>query len=172
VACADLALGRVAFVVGVDAVARVGEPDAAVGLDDHVVGRVEAFAVETLGQHLAPAVEADARDAAAAVLTRDQPAFAIDRVSIGVQRRLLEHRDRAVGLVPAQHPVVRDVRPHQVAPGREPGRPFGPAAAGVQLLDMHVAEYQRREARVDFLEVLGQADTHVAPQSVGRRPRP
>ena len=44
---APISLRRsVALVVGVDAVARVGEPDAAVGLHHHVVGRVEALAVE------------------------------------------------------------------------------------------------------------------------------
>ena len=36
----------VALVVAVDAVGRIGEPDRAVRLDDHVVGRVEPFAVE------------------------------------------------------------------------------------------------------------------------------
>ena len=61
VAGADLARRRVAFVVRVDAVARVGEPDAAVALDHDVVRRIEALAVVAIGQHRARAVEFGAR---------------------------------------------------------------------------------------------------------------
>ena len=75
VAGADFARRGVAFVVRVDAVARVGEPDAAVALDHDVVGRIEALAVVAVGQHRALAVELGARHAAAPVLARDETAL-------------------------------------------------------------------------------------------------
>ena len=177
VAGADLARRCVAFVVGVDAVARVGEPDAAVGLDHHVVGRVETLAVEAIGQHGARCRRSSVRE-----MQRPRCSHDTRRPSRSTVWPLVfidgcaEHRHRAVGLVPAQHAVVRNVGPHQVAPGGEPGRPLGPAAAGVELLDVHVGKRQRREARIDHLEAVGQFDSPCTDSSRSlrqwRRPRP
>ena len=68
---------------------------AAVGCADDVVGRVEALAVEAVGQHGDAAVVLGARDAARQVLAGDQPALAVARVAVGVVRRLAEHAGRA-----------------------------------------------------------------------------
>ena len=117
------------------------------------------------------AVVLGARHAAPAMLAGDQPAFAVDGMAVGVHGRLAEDRDRAVGLVPAHHAVVGDVRPHQIAPGREPGRPLGPAAAGVELFEVHVADRRagaKRASSTSKLELSSMA-MYVPPVSYSRR---
>ena len=162
VAGADLARRGVALVVRVDAVARVGEPDAAVALDHDVVRRIEALAVVAIGEHRARAVDLGARHGAAAVLARDETALQVDGVAVAVHRRLAEHRHRAVRFVPAQHAIVRNVGPDEIASGREPRRAFGPAAAGIELLDVHVREREPAKARVDDFEAGSELEGHVA----------
>jgi hypothetical protein len=72
VACSGLA--REPFPFAVDAEQRVGEPDAVVGLDDDVVRRVQALALEAVGQHGDLAVLLGARDAPGdRVLAGDEP---------------------------------------------------------------------------------------------------
>src|SRR6185437_2770924 len=61
-----------AFVIGLDAVGRIGKPDRAVGFHHHVVGRVELLAVEPIDQHGDAAVEFGAHDRAVAVQAADQ----------------------------------------------------------------------------------------------------
>ena len=46
------------------------------------------------------------------MLARHHPPLRIDGIAVGVPTGLAEHRNRLVGLVEAQHPVVRTVRPH------------------------------------------------------------
>src|SRR5581483_7064597 len=87
----------------------------------------------------ARAVMLDARDAAPAMLAGDQPALAVDRMAVMVHRRGEKDRDRAVGVVVAQHAVVRDVRPDEIFAGGEIGRPLRPAAAGIELFEMDIA---------------------------------
>ena len=77
----------VALVVGIDAVGRIAEPDRAVRLHHEVVGRVEALALEAVGQHAARSVVLDARDAAAAMLAGDEPSLAVDAMAVVVVGR-------------------------------------------------------------------------------------
>src|SRR4030095_10868235 len=58
------------FVVRVDAVRGIGEPDRVVGLHDDVVRTVEALALEPIGEHGDRAVVLGAHNASPAVLTR------------------------------------------------------------------------------------------------------
>ena len=164
VAGADLALGLVALIVGVDAVGRIGEPDRAVGFHHHVVGRVQPLALPFVGDGGDRAVMLGAADAAARMLASDQPALPVDGVAVGIARRLAEHADAAVGLVVAQHAVVRDVGPDDIAAGGEPGRAFRPAASGEQLFHLRVAVEQAREARIEnFIIVCGR---HAFPPGI------
>ena len=80
----DLGLGREAFVVGLDAVGRVGEPDRAIGLHDHVVRAVEPFSLIALGQDRDRPVVLDPGDASGAVLAADHPALAVEGAAVGV----------------------------------------------------------------------------------------
>ena len=153
---ADFGFGGIAFVVRVNAVGGVGEPDAVVRLDHQVIGRIQAFAVPVAGQHGALTVMLTARDAAATVFAGEHPALAVQGVAVGVPGRLLKHRDRAVGLVPAHHPVVRNIGPQQVAPGRHIDRAFCPAAATGEFLQVHIAGGIAGEARVQHLKGRGQ----------------
>lgn len=66
-----------AFVVAQDTEGRVGKPHAAVGVDHHVVGRVQRLAVELVDQHGDAAVVPGAHYAAAPVLAADQAALAV-----------------------------------------------------------------------------------------------
>ena len=123
---ADLGLRLVALVVGEDAEGGIGEPDRAVRLHDHVVGRVEPLAVELVDQRRDRAVVLGARDAPPAVLAGDEPALAVARVAVGEVRGLAVDADRARLLLPLQDAVVGDVAPQQIA-ARRRNRP-GPSA--------------------------------------------
>ena len=77
----------VALVVRQDPVGRIGEPDRAVGLHHHVVGRVEPLALVIVGDDRDAAVDLGARDAPVAVLARDEPPLPVDGVAVGVAAR-------------------------------------------------------------------------------------
>src|SRR4051794_13635411 len=93
-----------------------------------------------------------AGDAAVAVLARDQPALAVDRVAVRVARRVAEHADLAGRLVVAQYAVVRDIRPHERAVRREIRRPLGPAAAVIEMVEPRGGLHAGLEALVEDLE--------------------
>ncbi|MCY1302741.1 hypothetical protein D9M70_524180 [compost metagenome] len=60
-----------------------------------------------------------------------------------------------VGFVIAQHPIIGDIRPDDIASGREIGRPLCPAAARIELLHPGAAVDQAGKALVHNLEILG-----------------
>ena len=131
----DLERALVALVFAERAVAGIGEPDAAVGVDDGVVGGVEGLAAEAVGQDGGLAVVLVADDAAVAVLAGDLAALAVEGVAIGVAGGAADHADVAVVLEPAELDVVGDVGPDEVLADAVPGRPLGPEHAGVQAPD-------------------------------------
>lgn len=85
----------------------------------------------------------------AAVLAGDQPSLLVPAVAVGVVGRLAEHRQRLVGRVPAQHPVVGDVAPDQRPVVAEPDRALGPAAPGGQPLQLGQGQHIGPEALVE-----------------------
>ncbi len=174
IAGADLAGRLVALIVGIDAVARIGEPDRAVGFDHRVIGRIEPLALKTVGQRDDCAVMFGAADPAVAVLAGDEPALPVDGVAVGIAGGIAEHRDRAVGLVVAHHAVVWDVGPDEIAPAAEIGGALRPFEAARQFFDMAVAVEQRAEAGVDNLVIV--VHCHWVPShcscSPGRSPSP
>ena len=123
------------FVVRQDAVARIGEPDAAVRMDHDVVGGVEGLALPAVRQDGHRSIVFIADHAAGVVLTGQQAALPIERVAVGVVGGLVEYADVAVLLQPAQVPIVGNIAEHQVAPAAVPCGPLGPKQAGVQPLD-------------------------------------
>jgi hypothetical protein len=91
-------------------------------------------------------------DAPGEVFTGHEPALPVPGVAVAVVGGLAEHRHRAGGLAPAQHPVVRDVGEQQEPAVAEPHRAFQPAAAGPQPLHDLMADDQRTEPLVDNLD--------------------
>jgi hypothetical protein len=81
-------------------------------------------------------------------------------MAVVVLAALLEHRNGAVRLVVAHQAIIGDIRPDQVLPGREIGGALGPAGAGVEKVEMDVAEDELLEALVQDLEVFRE---HVVP---------
>ena len=148
---ADLALRTATLIIEKDAVRRVGEPDGTIRLHHHVIGRVEALALVTVGHHADRSIEIGARHAAGQMLAGDEAALAVDGVAIGIVRRVAEHRDRAAAVIEAQDAVVGNVRPDEVAPRREPRRPLRPASTGPQPLHPRVADDAALEARIENL---------------------
>ena len=142
-----LARRAVAFVVGQDAVVGVGEPDAAVRVDGHVVGRVQALAVEVAGQHADLAVQAPRDQAAAAVFAGDDAAPAVARPAVLIAAAA-EHGDAHSGH-PSQHLIVRDVGEQQLFGVGQPQRAFQPPTALIQALDLGVRQHQAAKARVE-----------------------
>src|SRR5690242_6453936 len=87
------------------------------------------------------------------MLARDQATLPVYRVAVAVQRGLAEHRDRSIRLVPAEHAVVRNVRPDQIASRGEPRRSFGPATSAVEFLDVCVSMHEPAIARIENFEI-------------------
>jgi hypothetical protein len=119
---------------------------------DDVVGTVEPLAVVGVGEDRDGAVELGARHAPRAVLAAHKPPLRVHRVPVRVARRDAEGPDPVGHLVVAQHPVVRDVAPHEVAASGEVRRPLGPAAAVEEPVEPGAGLDEGTEARVEDLE--------------------
>src|SRR5262249_48790765 len=124
-----------ALIVTLDPVARIREPDRAVGSDGDVVRRVQLLAVVLVGDNGDRAVELSLGHPSAAVLARYQATFPIDGVAIGIHRRLTEYAQVIVVFQQAHYPVVGNVAEEKVAAGREIHRAFCPAEPGGDALD-------------------------------------
>src|SRR5262249_52551814 len=98
----------------VGAVARAGEPDAALAIDAAIVGAVVALAVVSVGQHRDFAgFHVGADDAAAArallpALTADEPALGVEAVAVGAPAVGAEGGDRPLRVHP-EDAVAGDV---------------------------------------------------------------
>jgi 2,5-diketo-D-gluconate reductase B len=90
-----------------------------------------------------------AGDAAAEVLAADQAALVIGGVAVGVLRRISEHGDMAIAFIIAQHAVVGDVRPDEIATCGKPCRSFSPTAACPQALHTRMADQALLKAWVE-----------------------
>lgn len=153
-------LGRgdfVAFVVVAGLEGRVGEPDRAVAFADDVVGGVEGFAVEAVGQHGEGAVVFGAGDAPAFVgggrtLADDEAALAVAAHPVGEVGVFAVHREGVGDFVPTHDAVVGDVADQQVTPVADPDRPFGPTHAGGKFLDAGVEDAQFEKAVVENVD--------------------
>ena len=130
-------LARVALVAADrgGAVGRVGEPDAAVGVDDGVVRRIELLAVVGGGEDGRRAVVLVAHDLPVAVLAGDLAPLPVEGVAVAVAGRVAEDADVAILFEPAQLDIVRDVAPEEEAADPVPGRALQPEAAGPEPLD-------------------------------------
>src|SRR6185312_3401083 len=140
---------------------RVGEPVAAVGMGDDVVGRVEPLAVVLVGDDADRTVALVARHAARQVLAGELAVLEVEGVAVAVVGRGSEHAHMAVILDPAHLAVVGDVAPDQVTADRVPGRAFRPQRAGPQPLDRGVGLGKFVERRID--------GEHVGIAEVGRQ---
>ena len=112
---------------------RVGEVDAAVGLHHHVVGAVEAAALEAGGHHGDAAVGLGAGDAAAVVLAGNEPALQVAGQAVGAVGWLVVNAG-----APARHEldaaVVVDVAEQQVSAVGPPHRPLGRAVVSTVVV--------------------------------------
>jgi hypothetical protein len=157
------------------AIGGIGEPVAAVGVGDDVVGRVEGHALEFVGQDGDRAVELVAHDAAGEVFAADLAAFVIEGVAVGIVRRHPEGRDVAVLREIAQLAVVGDVGEDEELADAVPRRPLGPERAGPEPLDRRVGLGEAVEGGIDGdnvgvpeIDVGGCVGPELAP---GRRDR-
>jgi hypothetical protein len=150
VAAVDLRLRAVALVVAGDPVRRVGEPDRAVARDDHVVGAVEPLALPAVGDHRDRTVQFGPLDPPLAVRAGHEPPLPVEGVAVRVPGGGAEDAHRAVRLIPAHDPVVRDVAEQQVPPRGHVDRALGPTPAGEEAFEVVVAG--DGEALVEFSE--------------------
>src|SRR5206468_4145629 len=131
IATADLALRLAALVGRADAIARIGEPDRAVGFHHDVIRRVEALALVAVREDRDASVVFRADHPSAAVLAGDQATLPVAGVAVGEVRIRTEHRDLQRLLVEAQDPVVGEIAEQETALIGEINRTFGPAQARV-----------------------------------------
>ena len=109
-------------------------------MDHDVVGRIQALALEFIGDHGDGSVVFVAHDAAAAMLAGKLASLKIEGVAVAVSGGTAEHADRVVLFAPAHLHVIRDVAPNQEAADAIPGGPFGPERSGVVPFDHRVAD--------------------------------
>src|SRR6202011_653252 len=115
--------GQVPLLGGGGTAPRVGEVDAAVGLDHDVVGPVELSPLKAVRDDGDAAVKLLPSDPTTVVLASDQPALEVAGQTVGAVRRFLEQRSAFARLV-LHPPVVVDVAEQQVAALLPPQRPF------------------------------------------------
>ncbi len=135
-----LLLDLLTFVVAFGLEGGIGEPDRPITFAGNVIGRIERFALESVGQHSDAPVVLGTRHAPplggrAGALTNQQPALTVATHAIGKVRVLAVHRQLTRHLVPAHDAIVGNIADQQVATVTDPHRPFGPAHAAGQFLD-------------------------------------
>ncbi len=132
-------VGGLLFLPAGQAVVGIGEPNSPVGLHDHVIGRVQLLSVVGFDEAHHRAVLLGSGDAVGAVLGRDEAAFSVERIAVGVVA------GRAKGLnaaarVPTLQFVGGDIAEDQetAAAGRHPDGSFGELKAGGDALDLGI----------------------------------
>src|SRR5205814_95456 len=130
-------------------VIRIREPDAAVGMDRNVVGRVEAFPFELVRNYRDRAVRLVANDAPSAVLAGKLAAFVVEGVAVAVARWVSENRHAAVVLEPPHLDVVGDIAPDQIPADSVPRGTFRPQCSEMQSPDDGIADDVFLEAAVE-----------------------
>ena len=135
---------------------RVGEVDAAVGLHHHVVGAVEAAALEAGGHHGDAAVGLGAGHAAAVVLAGDEAALQVAGEAVGAVGGLVVDAGAFTRHV-LNAPVVVDVAKQQVAAVGPPHRPLGRAVVAAVVVgrvprDLGVGGNDARKFRGKLLD--------------------
>src|SRR5204862_5425170 len=143
----------VPFVIHHAAVAGVGEPNAAVGVDDDIVGRVKRFVLPFVRQDRERAVVFVADDAAIAVLAGELAAFVVEGVAVAVAARVAEHADVAVFVEQAHLAVVGNIAPEDVTADAVPGTTLGPQRATPELLNKSIADLVFSEPLVEHDDV-------------------
>ena len=117
------------------AVARVGEVDAALGVDPQVVGTVEPLAFVLVRQHGDFALGRDGYEPAVATLAGQQVAVLVEVQPIGPAGILQERAELAVRDGPLENAVVGNIPEVDVALGVR-RRPLGELEIPGQLLDL------------------------------------
>src|SRR5208283_1238011 len=105
----------VAFVIGHDAVAGIGEPDGAVGMDGEVVRGVELLVLKLVHEHGNGAIVFGASKAPGVMFAGEKASLAVTKVAIAIVGRAAENADLAGILEPTQHAIVGDVAEEEVA---------------------------------------------------------
>src|SRR5690606_749206 len=73
----------IAFVIGEDSIGWISKPDRAIRTNNHIVGRIQLLAVETICQDSDAAIDFGAGNATAAMLASDEPTLTITTIPIG-----------------------------------------------------------------------------------------
>src|SRR4029077_11778623 len=118
-----------------------------------VVWGIKALAAPVVGDRDDAAVVLGSAHAPAGMLAGDEPSLSIDGVAVGIVGRLAEDADLTVRLVIAQHPVVRNIRPDQIAARKEIGRSFRPAASGEKFVHLRTGVEQPCKSLIEYLVV-------------------
>ena len=118
----------------------------AVGGYHHVVWRIQPLSVVLVGDDGKAPVKLGAGHATGTVLAGHESPLRIDRIAIGVVRRLAEDAEMVVVPQQAHYPVVGDVAEEQIIALAEEGWTLGPAEPRGNPLDAGSAGKCRRYA--------------------------
>ena len=157
VAAIDAVVGGVGYEAFFHAVGGIREEEGAAFGEDEVVGAVEAFAFESVGEDGEGAVGFHAGDAAFAVLAEDEAAFGVDGKAVGalafadeVAAGFEEDAGGGVAVFPGEGGVFRDVGEDELVAG--PDGAFGPVEAGGEEFDGGAGGDEGVEGGVEALD--------------------
>lgn len=156
-----------ALIIAHNAVARVGEPDAAILMDNDIIGGVQFPALVIVHQDRNPAVILRSRYPPAVMFAGNETAVTIPGITIAVVRRAAKDRHLPRFFQPAQHPVIRNIAPEQKTAVAKPDRPLRPTRPGPQTLQSRAAQHIPLEARIEHLNSrVGITNQTITPISI------
>ena len=127
------------LVVGVDAVARVGEPDRSIRVLYNIVGTVQPATVVFGCQHRDRAIVSGSGHPALAVLTGHESALPVDRTTVRKAGWGEEDVGALAHLVITKYPIIGDVAEQHESASRVIPRSLQPATTGEESGDRTIA---------------------------------
>ena len=129
--------------------ARIGEPDAAIGVGRNIIGGIQVLALEPVGYHGHGAVQLPAYHAAEIMLAGKLTALEIEAIAVAVVGRLAERHDLAGLPDVAILGIALHIAEQKIYAFARPRGAFGPKKAGAKPCDRRIAYDQPVEAVVE-----------------------
>jgi len=85
------------------------------------------------------------------VLTNNKPPLQINNVTIKVHHKRPKNTNHTNQLIPAQHPIVKNVTPNKIATNHKPNQPLNPTATIKQLNKTLSATHTAHKTLIKYL---------------------
>ena len=124
-----------AFVIHHAAVTGIGKPNAAVRVNDDIIGCVQRLALPFLRKNCNGSIVFMTHDATSGMLAREQATFPVKGVAVCVIRRTTKRAYMAILGKPPMLDIVWNITPEQITAAAVPCWTLGPQHSCVQALD-------------------------------------